>query len=158
MSCKCPACGGKHTAWAKECPKAVQAKQRAREAYQHRPRTFETATATKPIFGPPTQFTHGLPQEDTDDFQVVGSRKRRRGRPVTSEVLQRAGQQPGQARLIFSKDAQEALQALQAPQGSQVAQVIQDPQGTQEVQEIQETPQPTQCTQPTEDSTMDPTW
>ena len=86
---KCPAYGGKYTAWAKECPKAVQAKQRARDTYQYRPRTFESATIAKPLFGPPTQFTQPAqaPLEDTKDFQVIGSRKRRRGKPPTSEVL-----------------------------------------------------------------------
>ena len=161
VPCRCPACGGRHTAWDKECPKAVQAKQRAREAYQHRPRTFETATATKPIFGPPTQFLQAVqhPQEETDDFQLVGSRKRRRGKPTTSEALQKAGQQPGQARLVFSKEAQQAFQTIQ----------LQASQSTRVVYEIQETPHPTQgtqaglealatiSTQPTKDSPIEST-
>ena len=146
---KCPACGGKHTAWAKECPKAAQAKQRARDAYQHRPRTFESATTAKPLFGPPTQFTQPAqaPLEDTEDFQVVGSRKRRRGKPPTSEVLQRAGQHPSQARLAFSKEAQQAFQITQSTQASQAVQTPQSTQGTQ--------PLPTvPGNQPAEDVTM----
>jgi len=85
VACRCAGCGGKHPAWARECPKKQQAQATAREAYQYRPRTFEpTAQPTQPA-QPPTQPAQqptqpAQPAQDTgnDNFQHVPYHKRAR--------------------------------------------------------------------------------
>lgn len=54
IPCKCPGCGGRHPAWAKECPEKVKAKKEAREAYQYRPKTFEPRPTTEATARPTT--------------------------------------------------------------------------------------------------------
>jgi len=86
---RCAGCGGKHPAWARECPKKQTAYATAREAYQYRPRTFEpTAQPTQPAQQPaqPTQ-----PTQDTgnDDFQYVPYHKRARlATPIQKQIDQ----------------------------------------------------------------------
>lgn len=97
---RCPACGGRHPAWARECPAKIKEAERAREAYQHRPRTFEASQQQQqqqPVFSP------SLNQLEDDGFQAVGSRKRRavRGRPTD---LARAARDPLQARISFGPE------------------------------------------------------
>jgi hypothetical protein len=72
---RCPCCGTRgHTAWARECPGRVRAKEEAREAYQYRPRAFEpgpTVATTATIAaqaGPVFTFTRAQQQEDEDGF------------------------------------------------------------------------------------------
>lgn len=91
----CPACGGRHPAWIQSCPKAVQARARARESYQYRPRTFEAAA--KP---PLKDFTFAARvAAEEEEFQEV-SRKRLRGRPSSiAEAQLRAKLDPRQAKL-----------------------------------------------------------
>lgn len=91
----CPACGGRHPAWVQSCPKAAQARARAREAYQHRARTFEVAVAKQQ---PPASFAFTAQAGETE-FQEV-SRKRPRGRPSSlAEAQLRAKLDPRQATL-----------------------------------------------------------
>jgi hypothetical protein len=117
LACRCAACGGKHTAWAKECPVGAQAWQKAREAYQYRPRSFEPLPQRRPATvqpampstprlpatpRPPVQHRPSEPQyysdeENNDGFHEV-RRKRGRGRPTG---LENAAQSPTQQRLTF---------------------------------------------------------
>jgi len=128
VTCRCPACGGPHTAWAKECAKGAEAKRRAKEAYQYRPRTFQpverekpktTQQTGRPLAIPATPRRQAAPQlpmaqprtdlysdEGEDDgFQEV-RRKRGRGRPTG---LENAAQSPTQRRLIFPATARTQL-------------------------------------------------
>lgn len=91
----CPTCGGRHPAWAGDCPAKTKEMGRAREAYQHRPRTFETSGQARQQQPPAISF--GQLEED-DGFQVVGSRKRKapRGRPTD---LEKAARDPQQTRI-----------------------------------------------------------
>jgi hypothetical protein len=96
----CPACGGRHPAWAGECPVKAKELTRAREAYQHRPRTFEaSAQPQPPVFNFQTAGA-GQAAEEDEGFQVVGSRKRKaiRGRPTD---LERAARDPQQTRITL---------------------------------------------------------
>lgn len=130
-SCKCPTCGGPHTAWAKECPKGVQAKQRAKEAYEYRPRSFEPTQRGTPKTTCPTalEFSfistpkrHTAPQPprtqpqtiptnqysdegEDEGFQEV-RRKRTRGRPTG---LENAAQSPTQRKIMFATTAKTQL-------------------------------------------------
>ena len=126
-ACRCPTCGGPHTAWAKECAKGVQAKLRAKEAYQYRPRSFQPLQRERPkairsvatelailstpsrqttLLPPRTQPQNILPNHYSDEgedegFQEV-RRKRGRGRPTG---LENAAQSPTQRRLMFPSTA-----------------------------------------------------
>jgi hypothetical protein len=88
---KCVNCGGPHPAWDRECPKALEAKEQAHIAYQHRPRQFEilrTATTSR-VHSATLASSH-----DSDDgFQVVRS-KRQRTMPPTQSTQGRASETP----------------------------------------------------------------
>ena len=92
LPCKCPACGGRHPAWDKECPERKKAQNTAREAYQHRPRTFEAATPTPTTLASSLTFTNS----QGDSHYQTGEQVRKRGRPT---YIQQASQDPRQSRL-----------------------------------------------------------
>ena len=133
IACKCPVCGGSHTAWAKDCPKGVEAKQKAREAYEYRPRSFESNQRTKtscssdtvvtPNSAPARQNVQLLrrtqveavpePQDSDEGEEEVfqeARRKRARGRPTG---LENAAQSPTQKKLMFSTVAKTHTQPVQ---------------------------------------------
>jgi hypothetical protein len=102
---RCPACGGEHPAWSKECPEKSKVMSKAKEAYQHRPRTYEAATANAPnttaaaTAGPPN-----FNQEEDDNGYREVSRKRIRGRPTNVASAQyHALQDPQQTRINFER-------------------------------------------------------
>jgi hypothetical protein len=78
---KCVNCGGPHTAWDRQCPKALEAKEQAHIAYQHRPRQFEVLRNN-------TSQLHGAvlasSQDSDDGFQVVRSKRLRTLAPTQS--------------------------------------------------------------------------
>jgi len=77
---KCVNCGGAHPAWDRQCPKALEAKEQAHLAYQHRPRQFE-------VLGRSSQAHNArpVPPQDSDDgFQVVRSKRLRTTPPTQS--------------------------------------------------------------------------
>jgi hypothetical protein len=88
---KCVNCSGPHPAWDRECPKALEAKEQAHIAYQHRPRQFEvlrTATTSRV-----RSATPAYSQDSDDGFQVVRS-KRQRTMPPIQSTQGRAGETP----------------------------------------------------------------
>jgi hypothetical protein len=87
---KCVNCGGPHPAWDRQCPKALEAKEQAHLAYQHRPRQFEVLKAT---IGRVHSATPAYSQDSDDGFQVVRS-KRQRTTPPTQSTQGRASQAP----------------------------------------------------------------
>jgi len=116
LACTCPACGGRHTAWAKECPVGAQARVQAREAYQYRPRTFQPTapppvpqgfTASRPTPVPTLGAARGTPAatpqqslpsvDEEEGFQEV---RRKRGRPSTLEA---ASRDPTQTKIRFTQ-------------------------------------------------------
>ena len=103
ISLRCPACGGRHPAWSGECPEKSKVLAKAKEAYQFRPRTYETATTIPAIAAhtsAPT-FSFGAEEREDDSYQVVG-RKRLRGRPTNVAAAQRqALLDPQQTRINF---------------------------------------------------------
>lgn len=78
---KCVNCGGPHAAWDRQCPKALEAKEQAHIAYQHRPRQFEVLRNN-------TSRLHGAvpasSQDSDDGFQVVRSKRLRTLAPTQS--------------------------------------------------------------------------
>jgi hypothetical protein len=114
LAYRCPTCGGQHPAWARECPKGAEARQRAKEAYQHRPRTFEPSLRQKPVASQPIPSPAVIqpspapssPAEYSDDGEEEGfqevRRKRGRGRP---SALENAGQSLNQSKLRFPQAA-----------------------------------------------------
>lgn len=88
---KCVNCSGPHPAWHRECPKALEAKEQAYVAYQHRPRQFEVlkTTTTSRVHS----ATPASSQDSDDGFQVVRS-KRQRTMPPTQSTQGRAGETP----------------------------------------------------------------
>ena len=100
---RCLACGGRHPAWSGECPEKSKVLAKAKEAYQFRPRTYETATTIPAIAAhtsAPT-FSFGAEEREDDSYQVVG-RKRLRGRPTNVAAAQRqALLDPQQTRINF---------------------------------------------------------
>lgn len=125
---RCPTCGGPHTAWSRTCPQGAKVREEAKEAYPHRPRTFE---ATAKLAGPTFTFVASqatqVAQED-DGFQEV-ARKRKRGRPTYIEV---AGRDPLQARLAAIPSSLPS--SIPTSQCSQPSQPDQATQATQAVQ------------------------
>jgi hypothetical protein len=94
---KCVNCGGPHPAWDRNCPKALEAKELAQEAYQHRPRQFEVSGSNTRR----TRRTTPAPSQDSDDgFQVVRSKRQRtdlpsqRSQSRASEAPARRGRPP----------------------------------------------------------------
>jgi hypothetical protein len=93
----CVNCGGPHPAWDRDCPKALEAKELAQEAYQHRPCQFEvTGSNTRRI-----HRTIPAPSQDSDDdFQFVRPKRQRtalpsqRGQSRASEAPARRGRPP----------------------------------------------------------------
>ncbi|EAQ90760.1 hypothetical protein CHGG_02695 [Chaetomium globosum CBS 148.51] len=80
----------RHPAWSGECPEKSKVLAKAKEAYQFRPRTYETATTISAIAthtSAPT-FSFGAEEREDDSYQVVG-RKRLRGRPTNVAAAQR---------------------------------------------------------------------
>lgn len=100
---RCPACGGRHPAWSGECPEKSKTLAKAKEAYQFRPRTYETA-ATNSVSTAPTRaptFNFEGDERDDESYQVVG-RKRLRGRPTSVAAAQRQVlSDPHQTRINF---------------------------------------------------------
>jgi hypothetical protein len=88
---KCVNCGGPHPAWHRECPKALEAKEQAHVAYQHRPRQFEVlrTTTTSRV----RSATPASSQDSDDGFQTVRS-KRQRTIPPTQSTQGRASEAP----------------------------------------------------------------
>jgi hypothetical protein len=89
VPCRCPACGGQHPAWSRDCPEREKARAGAKEAYQHRPRTFEAAA--KPA--KPTMTAAPAPtissivvaanqERDDDGFQEVRRKRVCKRRPT----------------------------------------------------------------------------
>ncbi|EAQ84182.1 hypothetical protein CHGG_10586 [Chaetomium globosum CBS 148.51] len=103
ISLRCPACGGRHPAWSGECPEKSKVLAKAKEAYQFRPRTYETATTISAITthtSAPT-FSFGAEEREDDSYQVVG-RTRLRGRSTNVAATQRqALLDPQQTRIDF---------------------------------------------------------
>ena len=100
---RCPACGGRHPAWSGECPEKSRTLAKAKEAYQYRPRTYETAAANSASTAPTSApaFNFEGEERDDDSYQVVG-RKRLRGRPTNAAAAQRqALLDPQQTRINF---------------------------------------------------------
>lgn len=101
IPCRCPNCGGSHTAWAKECPGRVKAREEAREAYQYRPRAFEAPKTTANPQEKTFTFTGPLQAGEDDGFQQVSRKRPRvlaRGRPTGLSI---AGQDPSQTRITL---------------------------------------------------------
>jgi hypothetical protein len=127
---KCVNCGGPHPAWDRQCPKALEAKEQAHIAYQHRPRQFEVLRTTD------TRRTHSsLPvslQDSEDGFQVVRS-KRQRTIPPTQGTQGRASETPARRGrpplgaidkvMIQSRDITQMFSQGPDPFLSQVSQV-----------------------------------
>ena len=106
QSTRCATCGGPHTAWSRACPQGARAREGAKEAYPHRPKTFEAlAKPPSPAFAFQSSQTVQANQGD-DGFQEV-ARKRKRGRPTYIEV---AGRDPSQARLARTPSSQPVSQ------------------------------------------------
>lgn len=120
---RCPVCGGRHPAWAKECPEKAKVLAKAKEAYQFRPRTYEVALTTAPKEGAPTAttpFTFTVEDESDNGYQVVG-RKRMRGRPTNASAAQfQALRDPQQTRINFDP-AGERPANLPASNGTEVS-------------------------------------
>jgi hypothetical protein len=87
---KCVNCGGPHAAWDRQCPKALDAKEQAHVAYQHRPRQFEVLKNTNSRAYSVTPVSS---QDSEDDFQIVRS-KRIRTVPPTQSTLRRTSEAP----------------------------------------------------------------
>jgi hypothetical protein len=99
---KCVNCGGPHPAWDRQCPKALEAKEQAHIAYQHRPRQFEVLRSgtgrgtTSPI----RSVSLASSQDSDDGFQVIRSKRPRttpttqNSQPRTSEAPARRGRPP----------------------------------------------------------------
>lgn len=118
---KCPNCAGNHAAWSNECPKFIEQRKAAQEAYKVRPRTYqvrsEVATTSKG------------PVVDVDGFQVVGQKrqaaqpinaapsKRGPGRPPTTPLFAdpKAGQGSGNIVTMFQGAPQAQMQASGNP-------------------------------------------
>jgi hypothetical protein len=118
LAFRCPCCGGRHPAWAKECPGKVRAKEEAREAYQYRPRAY--AEPVRP--GKPTQRIFSLIHDDEEGFQQVGAKRPRtlaRGRPTGLSI---ASRDPSQSRItlgpisLLTSSAQPSQPSSQTPQ------------------------------------------
>jgi hypothetical protein len=87
---KCVNCSGLHVAWDRQCPKAIEVKERAHIAYQHRPRQFEVLKTTT------NRVRRNViaPSQDSDDgFQVVRP-KRLRTLPPTQSSQGRNSEAP----------------------------------------------------------------
>lgn len=95
LPCRCPACGGKHPGWDRECPERTKAKGAAKEAYQHRPRTFESAAPA--ISTSATPLVNFVTSQEDNHYRP-GGQARKRGRPT---YIQQASQDPKQGRLPF---------------------------------------------------------
>lgn len=87
---KCVNCGGPHAAWDRQCPKALDAKEQAHIAYQHRPRQFEVLKNTNNRV---YSATPASSQDSDNDFQIVRS-KRIRTLPPTQSSLGRTNDAP----------------------------------------------------------------
>ena len=143
MPCKCPYCGGPHTAWDKECPGRIKAKSQAREAYQYRPRAFEpepavaSTTTTTSQAGSIFTFARAQLQEDEEGFQRVGTKRPRlaRGRPLGITV---AGRDPSQTRISLGPGSlpQPTYPTPQPTQPTQLAQPTQQVEPAQPGEDI----------------------
>ena len=92
---KCVNCGGPHPAWERQCPKALEVKEQAHLAYQHRPRQFEVLrSGSGHGTTSPTRSVILASSQDSDDgFQVVRT-KRLRTTPPTQSSQTRASEAP----------------------------------------------------------------
>jgi hypothetical protein len=88
---KCVNCGGPHPAWDRQCPKALEVKEQAHVAYQHRPRQFEVLGNNNTSR---VRSVAPVPSQDSDDgFQIVRA-KRLRTSPPTQGSQSRASDVP----------------------------------------------------------------
>ncbi len=102
---RCATCGGGHTTWDRRCPEAKRQREKAAEAYLHRPKQFVVAgsdgsrtTSRGSTQGPVTSQTPPSTETDEDGYQLVQSGKRKplsqqlqvqtrpRGRPRKSTI------------------------------------------------------------------------
>ena len=131
---KCVNCGGPHPAWDRQCPKALEAKEQAHIAYQHRPRQFEVlkTNTSRTYSAMPVSI-----QDSDDGFQIVRSKRQRTMPPSqntqsrTSEAPARRGRPPLGAInkvTVLSRDISQMFS--QGPDPSLLSQASQIP-GTQ---------------------------
>jgi hypothetical protein len=97
LAFRCPCCGGRHPAWAKECPRKVRAKEEAREAYKCRPRAYEEPVRP----GKPTQRIFTLSHDDKEGFQQVGAKRPRTLARRRRTGLSIASRDPSQSRITL---------------------------------------------------------
>ena len=92
---KCVNCGGPHPAWDRQCPRALEVKEQAHVAYQHRPRQFEVHRSSSG--SRTTSLTSSLTptsSPDSDDGYQVVRTKRLRTKPPTQSSQTQASEAP----------------------------------------------------------------
>jgi hypothetical protein len=117
---RCVNCSRSHPAWHRQCPKALEAKERAYIAYQHRPRQFEVLGKTNQV----GNTTPASSQDSDDGFQIIRS-KRLRTQRYTSEAPARRGRPPLGALDKVTGQSRDITQMFR--QGSSDPFVSQDP-------------------------------
>ncbi|KAG4225090.1 hypothetical protein PC116_g26468 [Phytophthora cactorum] len=91
---RCRNCGGPHPAWSKECRHVQEAKEKAKEAYIHRPRQFEEREGTG--------FFPAAAHATYDGFKIVAPRNRTRARGRVQEEAQNKTPAKGRPRKSVS--------------------------------------------------------
>jgi hypothetical protein len=91
---RCVNCSGPHAAWDRQCPKALEAKERAQAAYQQRPRQFEVSTSSFTSRVP--SVTPASSQDSDDGYQIVAPKRLRTGnnKKPTAKTPARRGRPP----------------------------------------------------------------
>lgn len=118
---RCPCCGGNHPAYSIDCPEKLRRIEKAKAAFQNRPRRFQAPTLTfsfpsSTLPSSTQERSRAGTQEDTDGFQPA-EKKRKRGRPTTLSTASQSTNLydflPASAQFPTSQAIQPATQAIQ---------------------------------------------